>query len=151
MPTLVEVLTAPGKRQKVIVDCAHLIDEEVQKKGGFSGIAIKGAFSVVKKVKPGFIEEAIDHLLDDFAKRLDPFFQSHANAQGRSLPAHFSAQSGAIADALLGITDERAQRAKNQMVKKTYESLRPKAKQHVEEAVPGIGRLVEKHAAVSAS
>lgn len=150
MPTLVEKLTVPEKRKNVIGDCVALIDEEVKRKGGFSGAAIKLAFATVKAVKPGFLEEAVDHLLDDFARRLEPFYQSHAQAapaQGvrQTLPAHFAAQSGAVADALLGITDERAARAKNQTVKKAYEKLRPSAKKHVEEAAPGIGRLVEKH------
>lgn len=145
MSTLVEFLTGPGKRKQVIDDCALLIDEEVRRKGGFSGAAIKLAFATVKAVKPGFIEESVDHLLDDFVRRLEPFYESHKTAGGRSLPSHFESQSGQIADALLGITDERAQRAKNATVKKAYEKLRPSAKKNVEEAVPGIGRLVEKH------
>jgi hypothetical protein len=146
-PTLPEILTEPSRRKAVIADCALLIDEEVSKKGGLSGIAIKGAFAVVKAVKPGFIPEAVDHMLDDFATRLDPFYQSHRQAAGRSLPSHFAEHSGAIAEALLGITDQRAQRAQNQSVKKTYEKLRPTAKKHVEEAVPGIAKLIEKYSA----
>jgi hypothetical protein len=149
--TLVEHLTAPGKRKQVISDCALLIDEEVKRKGGLSGLAIKGAFAMVKAVKPGFIEESVDHLLDDFARRLEPFYQSHKTAGGRSLPDHFAGQGSAIADALLGITDERAGRAKNATVKKAYEKLRPSAKKNVEEAVPGIARLVEKHTATAAA
>jgi len=140
-------LTEPSRRKAVIADCALLIDEEVSKKGGLSGIAIKGAFAVVKAVKPGFIPDAVDHMLDDFATRLDPFYQSHRQAAGRSLPSHFVEHSGAIAEALLGITDQRAQRAHNQSVKKTYEKLRPSAKKHVEEAVPGIAKLIEKYSA----
>ena len=35
----------------------------------------------------------------------------------------------------------------NGKLKKTYEKLRPTAKKHVEEAVPGIARLIEKHSA----
>lgn len=158
MPTLVEVLTAPGKRPRVIADCVVLIDEEVKRKGGLSGAAIKLAFAAVKAVKPGFLEEAVDHLIEDFARRLEPFYVSHqaqAAAPGqtaaRSLPDHFAGQSAAIADALLGITDERASRAKNATVKKAYEKLRPSAKKHVEEAVPGVGRLVEKHVATPAA
>lgn len=144
MPTLVEKLTVSEKRKSVIYDCVALIDDEVKRKGGLSGAAIKLAFATVKAVKPGFLEEAVDHLLDDFARRLEPFYQSHAQS-GQTMPAHFTAKSGAVADALLGITDERAGRAKNQTVKKAYEKLRPSAKKHVEEAAPGIGRLVEKH------
>jgi hypothetical protein len=148
MPTLTEVITVPAKRPAVIRDAGFLIDDEVKKKGGLSGAAIKMAFAAVKAVKPGFIPEAIDHMLDDFARRLEPFYESFQKAgTGRSLPDHFNGQSGAIADALLGITDERAQRAKNATVKKTYEKLRPSAKKHVEEAVPGIARLIEKHLA----
>ena len=52
---------------------------------------------------------------------------------------------GAIAEALLGITDDRAARAPGGVVKKSYEKLRPTAKKHVEEAVPGVARLIDKH------
>ena len=149
--TLLEKIGAPPKRKAVIDDCALLIDEEVKKKGGLSGAAIKLTFAAVKAVKPGFIQEAVDHLLDDFAARMDPFYQAHLQGIGkgdaRSLPSHFADQSGPIAEALLGITDARAQRAQNAVVKKSYEKLRPSAKKHVEEAVPGIARLVEKHTA----
>jgi hypothetical protein len=146
--TLLEKLSAPGRRKLVIDDCVLLIEEEVKKKGGISGVAIKMAFGVVKAVKPGFIAEAVDHLLDDFANRLDPFYQSYLQSGGtRSLPSQFGEQSSPIAEALLGITDQRAQRAQNAAVKKSYEKLRPSAKKHVEEAVPGIARLIEKHTA----
>jgi hypothetical protein len=151
LATLLEKIGAPPKRKAVIDDCALLIDEEVKKKGGFSGAAIKLAFAAVKAVKPGFIPEAVDHLLDDFATRMEPFYQGHVQGIGkgdaRSLPSHFLEQAGPIAEALLGITDARAQRAQNAVVKKSYEKLRPSAKKHVEEAVPGIARLVEKHTA----
>jgi hypothetical protein len=155
--TLTEHLGASERRPRVIQDCVFLIEEEVKRKSGLSGIAIKAAFATVKTVKPGFIAEAVDTLLDDFARRLDPFFQRHrsgtdaAAAPGRALPDFFIGESAAIADALLGITDERAQRAKHAMVKKSYEKLRPSAKKHVEEAVPAIGRLIEKHTAQAVS
>lgn len=147
LQTLPDILTEASRRKSVIADCVLLIEEEVAKKGGLTGIAIKGAFAIVKAVKPGFLAEAVDHMLDDFAARLDAFYQSQKQAAGRSLPSHFAENSGPIAEALLGITDQRAQRAQNQTLKKTYEKLRPTAKKHVEEAVPGIGRLVEKYAA----
>lgn len=153
MDNLNNYLGATERRPRVIRDCVDLIEDEVRKKSGLSGIAIKAAFATVKAVKPGFVAEAVDHLLDDFAKRLDPFYQSHkqSTSSARALPDYFTGKSGEIADALLGITDERAQRAKNAVVKKSYEKLRPSAKRHVEEAVPGIGRLVEKHTAKAAS
>lgn len=149
--TLVAYLAAPERRPHVIADCVHLIEEEVKRKSGLSGLAIKAAFATVNAVKPGYIAEVTDLLLDDFARRLDPFFQSQKQAGGRSLPDHFSGERSAVADALLGITDERAARVSQGVVKKTYEKLRPSAKKHVEEAVPAIGRLVEKHTVQAAS
>ena len=148
MSTLTEILLVEGTRPKVIADCVRLIEEEVDSKGGLSGLAIKGAFMVVKAVKPGFIAEAVDHMLTDFVGRLEPFY---AEAQQKNEPVapFMNSRAGAVADALLAISDERAARAKNQTLKKSYEKLRPTAKKNVEAAVPRIGKLVAKYTAGS--
>jgi hypothetical protein len=145
MSTLSEMLLVPGNRPKVLADCIRLVDEEVDSKGGLSGLAIKGAYMVVKAVKPGFITESVDHMLDDFVRRLEPFY---ADAQQKNEPVapFFSSRAGAVADALLAISDDRAARAKNPTVKKAYEKLRPTAKKNVEAAVPRVGRLIAKYA-----
>jgi len=150
MSTLAEVLLVPGNRPKVVDDCVRIVDAEVDSKGGLSGLAIKGAYALVKAVKPGFIAESIDHMLDDFVKRLEPF---HAEAQQKNEPiaAYMGARQGQVADALLAISDDRATRAKNQTVKKAYEKLRPTGKKHVEAAVPRIGRLLAKYATSGAA
>jgi hypothetical protein len=145
MSTLTEILLAPGNRPNVVVDCVHLIDEEVGSKGGLTGLAVKGAYALVKAVKPGFVSEAVDTMLDDFVRRLEPFY---AAAQSRNEPVGpaMNARAGEVAEALLAISDERAQRAKNNTLKKAYEKLRPTGKKHVEAAVPRIGRLIGKYA-----
>ena len=150
MSTLSDVLLAPGSRKAVIADCVKLIEEEVDSKGGLTGLAVKGAFALVKAVKPGFVSEAVDHMLDDFVKRLEPF---HAAAQSRGEPTGpaMNARASEVADALLSISDERAQRSKNQTLKKAYEKLRPAGKKHVEAAVPRIGRLITKYTASAAT
>lgn len=148
MSTLTEILLVPGNRPKVVADCQRLIDEEVDSKGGLSGLAIKGAYMVVKAVKPGFITEAVDHMLDDFVRRLEPF---HTEAQQKNEPIgpFLNSRAPVVADALLAISDERAARAKNATVKKAYEKLRPTAKKNVEAAIPRVGRLIGKYASGS--
>jgi hypothetical protein len=148
MPTLTEILLVPGNRPKVITDCVQLIDEEVASKGGLTGLAVKGAYALVKAVKPGFVNEAVDHMLDDFVKRLEPFW---ADAQSRNEPVGplMSSRAPEVADALLAISDERAQRAKNQGLRKAYDKLRPTGKKHVEAAVPRVGRLIAKYASTA--
>ena len=141
------LLDDKSKRPRILTDCERLIEDEVSSKGGFSGLAIKAAYKVVCAVKPGIIRESMDALLDDFVKRLEPFYADHRKA-GTS-PAQFgetlSRRPSEVADALLGITDDRAKKAKNATLKSAYEKLRPQAKKHVEEAVPRVGRTLSPH------
>jgi hypothetical protein len=144
MKTLQSILTEPSVRPRVVADCVRVVDEEVHAKSGLSGFAIKGAYAVVNKVKPGFVAEAMNDLLPDFAARLDPFFQA-ARGAAEPLGAHMQARASQVADALLGITDDRATRAKNASVKKAYEKLRPTGKKHVETAVPRVSAVIEQY------
>lgn len=145
MPALSESFSAPDKRKLVIADCVTMIDEEVASKGGVSGLAIKAGYKMVKGLKPGFIAHAVDGLLDDFAKNLQPIVDD-AVAAKTPVSKFFEANRGRVSDALLTITDERARRSTHGMVKGTYERLRSSAKRNVEEAVPRVGRLIEKYA-----
>lgn len=141
------LLADKAKRPAILSDCVKLIDDEVASKSGLSGFAIKAAYKVVGTVKPGIIRESMDMLLDDFVHRLEPFYADHRKAG--AAPAAFgetlSRRPGDVADALLGITDDRAKKAKNATLKSAYEKLRPQAKKHVEEAVPRVGRTLSPH------
>lgn len=149
MPTLAEQFAAADKRKAVVFDLVNLIDAEVARKGGLSGIAIKGAYAVVKAIKPSFISEAVDGLFDDCVKNLEGVYADcNKGDGGSSFQSRWAGKGGAIADALLRITDERAVRTRHQTAKKAYEKLRPSAKKNVEEAVPGLGKVLVKHAAV---
>jgi hypothetical protein len=110
-----------------------------------SGLAIKAGYTAVKGVKPGFIRQVVTDLLPDFATALDPLYQE-AKGSGRGVREFMSANPSRVADALLGITDEKAKRARSALVKGTYEKLRGSAKKNVEAAVPRLATMVEKHA-----
>ena len=146
MTTLAEVLLVDGKRPQVIRDCCTFLDEEVAAKKGMTGLIIKGGYKVIKTLKPGLIAEAFADLLEPFVGKLEPFYAQHLAAGGGSFASYVSPRASDVAEALLGITDARAARAENKTIKKTYENLRPYGKKNVEEAVPGIGRLIDKHA-----
>ena len=146
MPTLPEVLTDESKKSAVIDDCCALIDAEVKDKGGLSGLAIKAGYSAVKGIKPGFIKQAVTDMLPDFAKALDPLFQE-AKGQSKPIGDFFAQNSTRAADALLTITDARAERVKSGVVKGTYEKLRGSAQKNVEAAIPRLGKMVEKYGA----
>lgn len=144
MSTL-EKLIQPPQRERVVTDCVHLIDDEVRSKSGISGIAVKGAYSVVKAVKPRFVGDVVDGLLDDWVQKLEPFYTDwEQTGGGRPFGDYLRSRGGEVADRLLEVTDSRAQHAKSAGVKKMYEKMRPSAKKHVEEALPRLGALVEK-------
>lgn len=144
MPALPEVLNDASKKPAVVNDCLTLIDQEVSDKGGISGLAIKAGYATVKGIKPGFIKNVVEDLLPKFAEALDPIYQE-AKTKSQPVGSYFPQNASRVADALLGITDAKAQRASG-VVRKTYDSLRGSAKKNVEAAVPRLGRLVEKHA-----
>lgn len=144
MPTLSDMLGSSPKRDQVIADACQVLDDEVADKGGLSGLAIKGAYGLLKGIKPGFVHDVVNSLLDDFLGCLDPLYQE-AVARGVRPGAHLQANAGRMADALLAITDRRAQKAERPVVKSTYDKLRPSAKKQVEAAAPRLGALLDRH------
>jgi hypothetical protein len=133
------------KRGAVIADCVELVKAEVKSKRGIAGVAVKAGFAVVKAIKPKILEESVDSLLDDFVAALQPYFQRFQEEGASKLEAYLPQRASDVAESLLTITDARAERASNKTLVKAYYKLRPKGKVHVEQATPGIGRVLDKH------
>lgn len=130
-------------RPAVVTDLAELVDAEVGKKG----IAVKSGYGLVKKIKPGIIGAAIDSLLEDFVQRLEPFYADYTASGGGSFGDYLAGRSEEVTDALLTVTDARAETSRRESIKKVYGKLRPQGKKNVEEALPGLGGVIEKHTA----
>ncbi len=142
---LSDVLTDPQRKDRVVEDCLGIIDAEVADKGGLSGMAIKAGYKAVQGVKPGFVKKVVSDLLPEFANAVEPIYREAVESK-RPIQAHFERERARVADSLLAITDGKAERSTNRIVKGTYERLRGQAKNHVEAAVPRLGGLIEKHA-----
>jgi len=107
-------------------------------------MVIKTGYKAVKGIKPGFIRKVVDSLFDRWAANLDPLWEE-AVASGTPPLQFFEAERSRVAEALLAVTDAKAENAENKLVRTTYKKLRPTAKNHVEEAVPGLAGLLAKH------
>ncbi len=143
------LLGESANRPAILDDCEKLIEDELALKGGLSGVALKGGYRIVKMFKPGFIRAVLnDVLLDAFVDKLDRFYQDYMDGQDKN-PDGFSdyllQHSSAAADALLSITDERAQKTKHKTVKKAYNRLRGQAKAHVTEALPRAAAVLSRY------
>ena len=144
--TLAEYVATSPARERVVADCVALVDDEVKAKGGLSGVAIKGAYGTVKTIKPRFVPEVVDALLDDWVAKLEPYYAKwrSGGSQG-SLAEFLTARSDDVAEDLLAVTDERSARSKHKTATKLYGKMRPSAKRNVSAAVPKLGSLMEKH------
>src|SRR5262245_39765841 len=120
MSSLSETLLETTKKETVINDCVALIDAEVSDKSGFTGFAIKAGYKAVKGIKPGFIRQAVSDMLPEFVKALEPVY-ADAKSQNKPAADFFPANSSRVADALLSVTDARAERLTSGLVTSTYD------------------------------
>ncbi|PMB18535.1 hypothetical protein CEN40_14755 [Fischerella thermalis CCMEE 5205] len=136
-------LSNPDKKAMVVDDCCNVIEAQLASKSGIGGMALKTAFAALKGVKPGYIPYVVEMLLPECFEALDPIW-SEGIDKGDPVE-HLVASRSRTADALLSVTDAKAQNVKRQIVRGTYEKLRGSAKQHVEDAVPDLAKVIDKY------
>ncbi len=134
------LLTDPAVQPKAVAALAQVVESEVQNRSGISGVAVKAGYKAVTALKPGLVEHAIERMLPDFADRLDPFWESRGT---RPFSEQLAANSDAAAEALLAVSDQRAEKPDNAAFARVYKTVRPKAKGMVEQALPQVGAAIE--------
>lgn len=142
--TLRDALLRTPTRGKVVTDLDQAVAAQVKATSGLSGAAARTGYQVAQKVRPGFIASALDGLLPEFAAALQPWWEEYPGHGG--FGRHLAQDGPAAADALLAITDGRAASTERTALRKAYRSLRPKAAVLVEDALPRVGDVIERHA-----
>jgi hypothetical protein len=142
MPTLVEQLGKDPLRAQVIADCVTLIDAQVKQKG----FVIKSAYGVIKGIKKKFVPEVVDALLDDWLGKLQPHYDKWAAAPATTTFSDYViARSDDVAEDLLQVTDQRAEKTSHTTAKKMYFKMRDGAKRNVVESIPDLSKMIERH------
>ncbi len=145
MPTLVELFGKDPVRALVVADCIALIEAQVKQKG----FVIKSAFATVKAIKKTFVPEVVDALLDDWLGKIQPHHDRWATAKTSTFSEYVIARSEDVAEDLLTVTDERAEKTSHTTARKMYQRMREGAKKNVVEAIPDLARLIERHMATA--
>jgi hypothetical protein len=140
------LLSDAARRDALVRDLAHVVEDEVGSKKGLSGLAIKAAFALVTGVRPGFLRDAINHLLDGSVAGVGPLIE-RGRGQGHGIGASLRENPAETASALLRVVDDKAGKASNQALRKAYERLRGSAQKQVEEAVPRLADTLDRHLA----
>jgi hypothetical protein len=143
MPSLVELLAKDPVRPHVIEDCVELIELQVKTKG----FILKSAYATIKAIKKRFIPEVVDTMLDEWLGKLSPHFDRWSANKTSSFSDYLVARGDDVAEDLLAVTDARAERTSHTTAKKMYARMRDGAKKNVVEAIPALGRMIEKQLA----
>lgn len=138
--SLVERLGKKPVRSKVIEECVDLIESQVKAKG----FMIKSAYATIKALKKQFVPEVVDTLLDDWLGKIQPHYDKWNAGKPGPFSDYIIARSDDVAEDLLSVTDERAERSSHGTAKKMYSRMRESAKKNVVEAVPDLARLIER-------
>jgi hypothetical protein len=145
--TLQETLLAPDTQPKVVDDCCALIDQEMADKSGFSGNAVKLAYKTVATFAPGHVRVMIESLLPGIVQQLEPFWADFSVSGGGGFGDYLAKRGSEVAEALLTVTDQRAEVSERATLIKAYRAVRGGAAKHVEAALPRTGELVLKYTA----
>ena len=111
MKSLREIIEDPKVSKSVVADGLRVLDEEMAKRSGLGGLAIKGAYKVVKNVQGGkTLEKAVEILIPEFIDKLAPYYgRFQEEGKGKTWTEYLQPHYGAIADELLSVTDQRVQ------------------------------------------
>lgn len=136
-----DALLDDARRPAAVAALTEVIDAEVADKSGLGGAAVKAGYAAAKKLGGDFVPSATDRLLPQFAAALDPLWATKGD---QPFAAHLQSRPDEAADALLAVTDAKAEATSHTAAKKVYGAMRGKAKEQVVTALPRLGAAVER-------
>jgi len=147
MNSLQEIVKNPQTYEAVLRDSAHVLDEEVAKKSGISGLAIKAAYKLLKSMKQGkALQKVLEVLMPEFILKLEPHFRRYqAEGKGQTWSDFLRPHYDALADDFLAVTDAKADASDSAKVRKTYEKLRPMARKEVVASMAALARMMDRY------
>ncbi len=146
MPTLQDILLTPENKPHVIDDCLTLIDQEVKGKSGVSGTAVKLAYKTANTFASGYLHGMVELLAPDMIIELEPFWADFTASGAGDYGDYLVKNGDAVSEALLSVTDRRAETSTRPAILKAYKTVRGGASKHVTAALPALGALVQKYA-----
>ena len=147
MKSLKEVVSDPKVQESVLQDSLRVLDQEVSSKSGMTGLAIKGAYKLMKSVQQGkVLKKAVKVLMPEFIEKIDPYYAKYQKeGKGSAWCDWLRPHYDTIADELLSVTDAKSGESDNPAIIKAYKKLRPKAKKEVVASLPALARMMEKY------
>jgi hypothetical protein len=147
--TLPQILLTPDVQPDVVADCLTLIQQEVAGKTGISGAAVKVAYKTAKTFARGYLQQTVEKLLPGLVTELEPYWAEFGDSDGSGFGDYLVKRGDEVAEALLSVTDARARMSGRPVIIKAYGTVRGGAVKNITAALPAVGTLVEKYAALT--
>lgn len=149
MPTLAERLLVEDRRDTLIARCVTLVETQVDRQGTVRRIALKAGIAVVNAIRPNALSLVVSDLLHQFTHALEPLYQQFHIASGRDFSQFLQMHPDKAVQALIAVTDARAEQLGNAAVREAYRRLRPGAGREVRAALPGLSQIIAEHLAAA--
>jgi uncharacterized protein DUF6918 len=146
MATLQDILLTPENKPHVMDDCMTLIDQEVKSKSGISGTAVKLAYKTANAFASGYLRSMVELLAPDMIIKLEPYWADFSVSGAGDFGDYLVKHGEEVSEALLSVTDARAETSTRPTILKAYKTVRGGASKHVTAALPALGALVQKYA-----
>lgn len=142
MSTLSDLLLAPHQRDALISDCAKLIQNQIDNHAPMRRMALKAGISILNSIRQDGLRWAVERMLPEFIAALEPLYGRFKQSNDRDFSLFLRKHSEDAVEALLGAADKRARQVQSAVLRGGYARVRPMARAEVEEALPGLSKLI---------
>lgn len=140
MSTLVEFLSPPQRRARIIADCVRRVEAHAATTRGIRGLALKAGLAALNAARPNALPRAAASVLPEFAAALDPYYQRFLASGQPDFAVFLEPHRAQACASLLEVTDARAARTSHRALRATYRKLRGTLASELERLLPDIVR-----------
>lgn len=147
MKSLSDILLAPEKKDAVIADFAHLLENSVHQRHGFKGMAMKTGLSMLKAARPDIMTRGATRMLPEFVSALGPLFERFQAEGGSDFAAFLARHADEAVQRIVDAADQALAASQHPTAKSVYEKFRHGAEKDIAGLLPAVGQLVNKYLA----
>jgi hypothetical protein len=143
--TLQELLLTPAVQPRVVADTQALVDQELASKG-IGAAPLKVAYKGLTAFAPGYYQGIIEILLPGWVNALEPYWADFTASGGSGFGDYLAKRPEEVSEALLAVTDAKAEESGRPTVVKLYRAVRGGASKHITAALPNLGAMIQRYA-----